>query len=78
MVKDLNFRTLPQVLALAKTIIDAGKEREFIEACAGKDNYFVVSTDSARQFMAAFLNEHRLSPNDVELHNFRYGGDRCT
>jgi arginine repressor len=78
MVEDSNVRTLPQVLAIAKAIIEKGKEKEVVEACSGRDTYFVVATEDSRAFIASFLNEHQINPNDVDLHTFRYGRARCS
>lgn len=77
MAGDPNVRSLPQIMAIARAIIDGGKEKEFIAACKDQEALFVVSTDSARQFMASFLKQHQLDPTGVNLHPFSYGNDRC-
>ena len=78
MANDPNMRTLTQVLAISKIIIDAKLENEFIAACKARENLFVLATESSRLFMAEFLQKHQLNPNDAQLENFSYGNDRCT
>lgn len=78
MAADPNLRSLPQVLAIAKAIIKAGKEGEFIAESRDKENLFVVSTESARLFMAEFLRRNNIDPSGADIPSFSYGNDRCS
>ncbi|SFJ38548.1 hypothetical protein [Methylobacterium brachiatum] len=74
MVKDKNVRSLAEVMKIAKAILDAGKDAEFIAQCKDReDALFVVSTEAARDFIGEFLTFHQIDPSVGDLHGFTYG-----
>ncbi|MBB3937217.1 hypothetical protein [Aureimonas phyllosphaerae] len=78
MPTDKNVRSLLQVMMIAKSIIDAGRAEEFVKACSGRDDLFVLATEAAREFMATFLNQNSIDPSRMEMRGIGYGQDRCS
>ncbi len=77
MAQDKNVKTLQELLIIFKTIIDQKKEDEFIEECKGKENLFIIATQTAHDFVKDFGHRNQLNFKGTTINTFSAGFPDC-